>query len=375
MKLTLKLIFYTVATAVVTESGRFSELTAQEPEEPKIFGVIIGDNVRARREPGLKPESIQTLLFRGNVVEVVKTVKGEAVKGDDTWYLINMNYYSYLGGTHYVHSSLVLVGQEARDYISQFDPEVHRERFQKYFRNISFDEVAECFHLFYKDNTAIGFLTLYLKIKKLVHHIDGNVISANAYPVDHYFSGRKDQYKYLVEIQNLTTALIPGLHYVSFSEEPQPQGDIDLYAMADMAARTPEKIDDKFIGLMTKGYGWGLKNRHPAWFTQTWDLGGYTNLGVGFIPTYMRSLDAYLDTHDFLNSEVKNIKSTIVSLLINFYTFGGPKKKCLAELETILKTVKFTEEQQRQIRKLIKIIKKEPGQFTFNCHNIECSYG
>lgn len=109
---------------------------------------------------------------------------------------------------------------------------------------------------------------------------------------------------------------------------------------AKKARRTSGKEDNDFFALMYEVYPIDhIEHFFPAWFLQTWDYGGHSELGKGVHNNLLDKMNRLLAESDLFAPEINKLKNDLLNdITNNEITYWYDQKAILAELNTILAT-------------------------------------
>lgn len=107
---------------------------------------------------------------------------------------------------------------------------------------------------------------------------------------------------------------------------------------AKKSRRTVGKEDDDFFQLMYDVYPIdNIEHFFPAWFLQTWDYGGHSELGKGVHNDLLEKMNRLLAESDLFAPEIEQLKNDLINdITNNEITYWYDQKAILAELSAIL---------------------------------------
>lgn len=107
---------------------------------------------------------------------------------------------------------------------------------------------------------------------------------------------------------------------------------------AKKARRTSGKEDNDFFELMYEIYPIDhIEHFFPAWFLQTWDYGGHSELGKGVHNNILEKMNKLLAESDLFAPEIETLKNNLINDITNEeITYWYDKKAILVELNAIL---------------------------------------
>lgn len=107
---------------------------------------------------------------------------------------------------------------------------------------------------------------------------------------------------------------------------------------AKKARRTSGKEDNDFFALMYEVYPIDhIEHFFPAWFLQTWDYGGHSELGKGVHNDLLDKMNRLLAESDLFAPEIETLKNNLINDITNDrITYWYDKKAILVELNAIL---------------------------------------
>jgi len=107
---------------------------------------------------------------------------------------------------------------------------------------------------------------------------------------------------------------------------------------AKKARRTSGDEDNDFFDLMYDVYPIDhIEHSFPAWFLQTWDYGGHSELGKGVHNNILEKMNRLLAESDLFALEIETLKTNLINDITNEeITYWYDKKAILVELNNIL---------------------------------------
>lgn len=153
----------------------------------------------------------------------------------------------------------------------------------------------------------------------------------------------------------------------------------DLEKWTEKAIQTSGDADNNFFNLLIAvegSYGYAGYPGFKEWETQTWDLGGNSNIGNDTLLHCIQQYQSFEKKHaDFFNSELTLIKNDFLNSLQYGYIYSFSQEKVLKEYDAILKLNFFNEKETEAIKKHYNEIQEGAEPFQFNCETGDCSYG
>lgn len=153
----------------------------------------------------------------------------------------------------------------------------------------------------------------------------------------------------------------------------------DLTVLDEKAKQTNGQGDDHFMALvisMEGQYGYAAYPGFKSWFTQTWDLGGDSNIGNEVLLDCILTCQKFEKNFpDLFKEEIAAIHQNFVDALIYGYNYSFDQETVLGEYDQILKLNFFTSAEKKQIKKHYEEIKTGGEPFQFMCETGDCTYG
>lgn len=169
-------------------------------------------------------------------------------------------------------------------------------------------------------------------------------------------------------------SFIPAMEITSVAEGTQLDLVANYNAFKTLAKKTPQKEDDLFINIMLDAYD-GYGDFYTKWFTQTWDYGGYTNLGVGKHTQVLLAIDKFLSQNTLFKKELGELRDKALKDILNENNFGEPKEKVIKEINGIIKNIKLSESEKNKLKNRIIQLNSKKGTLQFDCKKKTCVYG
>lgn len=113
---------------------------------------------------------------------------------------------------------------------------------------------------------------------------------------------------------------------------------IDFKEFAKKARRTTGTEDDKFMELGMKIFPIdSIEHFYPAWFMQTWDYGGHSELGAGVHNRLLDEMNRILAESPLFENEIETYKDQLIHDITDSHvTYWQPKDAILKELDEII---------------------------------------
>ena len=113
---------------------------------------------------------------------------------------------------------------------------------------------------------------------------------------------------------------------------------MDYKQMYRKAARTEGKEDDDFLDICMQVHQQdSVEYFFPAWFLQTWDYGGSSELGKGVHNTLLGNISKALEKSPMFNRELQKLKEAMLTDIHNpDNTYWYPQEDILVELDQII---------------------------------------
>ncbi|MCP4136592.1 MAG: hypothetical protein GY754_36820 [bacterium] len=328
-------------------------------------GVVTGNNVNIRLQPKLG-ERTQQQLFKGNRVFVQGYAYGDSVKSNKKWVKITAPYFY---GEMFIHSNFILTGKAADSYIKKLNSNRFKKRAKKYFSSKQITLIKRYKKQFNSIKTDKDFFSVYRKAENLKESLTMNI--SKKY--------RKFQEKHPDDICGLKIAwlytILPGLYVQYVAEGTEAELDISIDAFYKKAKESKGTADDAFIAVLRAGFGKNYLFHRPTWFQYTWDYGGESLLGTGKHLRVFTLIDAALKKDQTLKKDLMKIRKAAFNDMLKWKIFAEPTKTIIPELRNILKSVKLSNKEKKQIQSRIKEFRKPGKDLQINCKKKNCDYG
>jgi len=313
------------------------EKTVQEVEVPKEIGIkkkepskitliVNMDHLRMRDAAGQEAKVIgnlsagEKLIYKGEKSDFTTPVKLRGYPYDEPWIKVSTKEktegWVYAGGISFEE------GVENKLAKALID-----NRIQKLFGQKSATELRKFQVDFRKANTDVELAETYrnaLKLQAVINQELHDEVEVN------------DPEK-AADMEWLRQSL-PGF-IIQFAAEGTLFHSFLYYEdWAKMAQRTSGKVDDKFFAMMYAVYPIDhIEHFFPAWFLQTWDYGGHSELGKGVHKDLLEKMNKNLAESDLFAPEIESLKNKLLEDITNpEITYWNEKKAVLDEISTIL---------------------------------------
>lgn len=175
-----------------------------------------------------------------------------------------------------------------------------------------------------------------------------------------------------------TEKYLSGLEMECTAECTEPYYEIRIKTLMKKAATTEGNDDDDFFNFLMAGFDCDFEpgTMSAVWFEPTWDLGGMSLLGSGKHTEFLQETDQLLDDKNIFSEWILKYRAYCIADASDWFSFAYSKEKVLAELKSMLKKVKLTENEKDAIRAQIKDIENGTEEhYQFDCKTNDCSYG
>lgn len=131
---------------------------------------------------------------------------------------------------------------------------------------------------------------------------------------------------------------IPGFIQHLVAEGTMFHMFVNFKEFAKKARRTAGPEDDQFMELGLKIFPIdSIEHFFPAWFMQTWDYGGHSELGAGIHNDLLAEMNQVLAHSAMFEEEIETYKDQILHDITDSHiTYWQPKDAILSELDEIL---------------------------------------
>lgn len=195
---------------------------------------------------------------------------------------------------------------------------------------------------------------------------------------DEYYDEYRVTLDYIMENLKPINKYLHGLQLACQAECTEPCFDLMLNGLSKKVKETEGEDDDQFFDLIVKTYGGDYEpgTMSANWFEPTWDLGGMSLLGSGKHQEFFVATDKLLEAKNIFKEGILYYRQIAMDDASNWGSFAHSKEKVLAELKSILKKVKLTENESDGIRSQIKDIESGTEEdYQFDCKTNDCVWG
>lgn len=131
-------------------------------------------------------------------------------------------------------------------------------------------------------------------------------------------------------------AVLPGYEEALVAEGTAYDFFTDWKQWAPIARRTTGTADDDYVELMFALYRDSMENYFPAYFLQTWDYGGDSELGAGIHFRILDKMNKALALSDLFAPEINAHKEELLEDILSGNSYWLKKEPILEELDAIL---------------------------------------
>ncbi|MCB0619739.1 MAG: SH3 domain-containing protein [Saprospiraceae bacterium] len=131
--------------------------------------------------------------------------------------------------------------------------------------------------------------------------------------------------------------VLPGYLLQLVAEGTQYHLFQDYRALLRRADRTPGREDDQFAALMAAVFPIdSIEHFYPAWFLQTWDYGGHSELGKGVHRQLLDRMNRTLAASNLFEPEIEAYKDRLLEDILEGNEYWYDQPAILQEIDQIL---------------------------------------
>jgi hypothetical protein len=170
----------------------------------------------------------------------------------------------------------------------------------------------------------------------------------------------------------------PGISYTCVAECTEPWFTYNNKDLLTKAKETVGSADDEYFQLYIDFYSDEAdeSTTFGIIMTQTWDYGGYSNLGDGLHLKILTSIQEQKERSDLFALHLDQIAGTVYDDILSWEAFKHPIEKTVKEIEDIVQKISLEPEMKKLLEKRIKHLRKEGEElYQFGCESGDCIYG
>lgn len=130
--------------------------------------------------------------------------------------------------------------------------------------------------------------------------------------------------------------VLPGFEEALVAEGTAYDFFTDWKQWAPIAGQTPGEADDRYVDLMFSLYRDSVEYYYPAYFLQTWDYGGDSELGSGVHFRLLDKMNKALALSDRFAPEIERHKTELMDDILRGNSYWFKQEQILEEMDAIL---------------------------------------
>ena len=285
---------------------------------------------RLRDKPGSKGQVV-TMLSEGDVVydlnetsDFTTALKLRGVQYNDPWIKVET--------ADGEHTGWVYGGGLSFD--PTIDNAVTRRLMERRIENMFGDSTAAAIRRYQTDFKAIRTETDFAQLLRTGNGLLDGILGKleDILDVDYITQAPDGEMPDLFWLETV----LPGFEEALVAEGTAYDFFTDWKQWAPIAARTSGEADDQYVDLMFSLYRDSVEYYYPAYFLQTWDYGGDSELGSGVHFKLLDKMNRALALSDLFAPEIERHKTELLDDILRGNSYWLKQEQILEELDAIL---------------------------------------